>query len=112
MELIVSTLMCHTKGRKHLNSPLQNASEWNNTVRPAFLSGIHYITAAVEVVGCRHHLDKYGDLYADWDTANLNEAQQTVASISFIITFLTVYVVMKCRDEMVTANDEYTGSNN
>ena len=60
-------------------------------MRPACLPGMH-ITEADEVVGCRHHLVKYGDLYVDWDTANLNEAQQTVATISFIISFfLTVY---------------------
>lgn len=33
-----------------------------------------YITEAHEEIVCRHHLDRYGDLYADWDTANLNEA--------------------------------------
>ncbi|XP_078371311.1 52 kDa repressor of the inhibitor of the protein kinase-like [Oculina patagonica] len=46
------------------------------------------------MIGFKRHLDKYGDMYADWDPANRNEAQQILASITsfeFIVVFMAVY---------------------
>ena len=53
-----------------------------------------YIVEALELIGYRRHLTKYGDLYDDWDLANHTEAQKILASITslpFIIGFLTIY---------------------
>jgi len=53
-----------------------------------------FITEALEMIGFKHHLDKYGNTYADWDTASHSDAQQLLASITkfeFIVVFLTVY---------------------
>ena len=46
------------------------------------------------MIGFQCHLAKYGDTYADWDTASRSDAQQVLASITsfeFIVVFLTVY---------------------
>ena len=46
------------------------------------------------MIGFKRHLEKYGNTYADWDTASRSNAQQLLASITnfeFIIVFLTVY---------------------
>ena len=46
------------------------------------------------MIGYGRHLEKYGDLYADWDTASRSEARQILASITsfeLIIVFLTIY---------------------
>ena len=46
------------------------------------------------MIGFKRHLPKYGDMYADWDPANRNEAQQMLASITsfeFIVVFMTMY---------------------
>ena len=46
------------------------------------------------MIGFKRHLPKYGDMYADWDPANRNEAQQILASITsfeFIVVFMTMY---------------------
>ena len=46
------------------------------------------------MIGFKRHLEKYGNTYADWDTASRSDAQQLFTSITnfeFIIVFLTVY---------------------
>ena len=46
------------------------------------------------MIGFKRHLDKYGNTYADWNTASRSDAQQLLASITkfeFIVVFLTVY---------------------
>ena len=46
------------------------------------------------MIGFKRHIPKYGDMYADWDPANRNEAQQILASITsfeFIVVFMTMY---------------------
>ena len=52
------------------------------------------IVEALEVIGFKHHLAKYGNTYADWDSTSRSDAQQILASITlfeFIVVFLTVY---------------------
>ena len=59
-----------------------------------FYQAYCYIVEALEVVGHRQHLERYGNTYADWDTANRSEAQQILAAVTsfnFIVCFLTVY---------------------
>ena len=40
------------------------------------------ITDALEMIGYKWHLEKYGNTYADWDTASRSDAQQLLASIT------------------------------
>ena len=59
-----------------------------------FYQAFVFITEALEMIGFKRHLEKYGNTYADWDTASRSDAQQLLASITnfeFIIVFLTVY---------------------
>ena len=59
-----------------------------------FYQSYVFIVEALEMIGYGHHLERYDDLYADWDQATCSEAQQILASITsfeFIIVFLTVY---------------------
>ncbi len=59
-----------------------------------FYQSFVFMVDALEVIGYQHHLDKYGDIYSDWDAKSRSEAQQIAASITsfgFIVTFLTVY---------------------
>ena len=53
-----------------------------------------FITEAMELIGYKQHLDRYGNTYADWDTSSCSDAQQLLAAITnfkFIVVFLTVY---------------------
>ena len=46
------------------------------------------------MIGFKHHLEKYGRLYADWDSASRSDAQQVLGSITsfeFIIVFVSIY---------------------
>ena len=59
-----------------------------------FYQAFKFLVEALELIGYKHHLQKYGSLYADWDPSNRTEAQQILASITsftFIIGFMTVY---------------------
>ena len=40
-----------------------------------FYQSFVFIIKALEMIGYRHHLEKYGDLYADWDPASRSESQ-------------------------------------
>ena len=54
----------------------------------------HVIVEALEVMGYKWHIDKYGETYLDWEPKVRSEAQQIVTSItsfSFIVTFIAVY---------------------
>ena len=53
-----------------------------------------FITEALELIGYKRHLDRYGNTYADWDTTSRSDAQQSLAAITnfeFIVVFLTTY---------------------
>ena len=57
-----------------------------------FLPSFHL--SSLELIGFKRHFPKYGDMYADWDTVNHNEAQQILASITsfeFIVVFMAMY---------------------
>ena len=46
------------------------------------------------MIGFKRYLGKYGETYADWDSASRSDAQQILASITsfeFIVVFLMVY---------------------
>eukprot|EP00731_Ephydatia_muelleri_P018438 Em0011g478a len=76
----------------------------DNDVPVANMRGLGY--NALELIGYRRHLNKYGDKYADWDTVNRTEAQQILASITsfaFIVSFTCVLQHMKVRGRMWTS---------
>ena len=57
-----------------------------------FYQAFVFIVETLELIGYKRHLDKYGDLYGDWDAANTSEAQQiSITTFEFIIVFLTIY---------------------
>ena len=94
LELIVSTNVPHVGKRKPLLDLCKTRWAERHIAYQHFYQAFTYIVEALELIGYRRHLNKYGDLYADWDPANRTEAQQIVASITsfaFIIGFLTVY---------------------
>lgn len=40
-----------------------------------FFHSFVFIVEALQIIAYQHHLEKYGDLYADWDPASRSEAQ-------------------------------------
>ena len=59
-----------------------------------FYQAYVFIVEALEMIGFKHHLAKYGNMYDDWDSTSRSDAQQILASITsfeFIAGFLTVY---------------------
>ena len=53
-----------------------------------------YVIQALELIGYRRHLDRYGDKYADWDTSSRSDAQQILAAVTsfgFIVCFMSLY---------------------
>ena len=59
-----------------------------------FYQAYVFIVEAFEMIGFKHHLEKYGRLYADWDSASRSDAQQVLGSITsfeFIIVFVSIY---------------------
>ena len=70
------------------------------------------------MIGYSQHLDKYGDLYADWDPASRSDVQQSLASITkfeFIVVFLSMYqylshiagIIVKLQKKTVDIVDAY-----
>ncbi len=90
----MSTNVPHVGKRKPLLDLCKTRWAERHIAYQHFYQAFTYMVEALELIGYRRHLNKYGDLYADWDPANRTEAQQIVASITsftFIIGFLTVY---------------------
>ena len=59
-----------------------------------FYQSFSFTVDALEVIGYQHQLDKYDDLYNDWDPNSRSEVQKTVVSITslgLIVTLMTVY---------------------
>ena len=59
-----------------------------------FYQAFVFIVEALELIGFKRHLAKYGDTYADWEPASRNDAQQILASLTsfeFIVVFMTMY---------------------
>ena len=59
-----------------------------------FYQAYTYLAETLEMIDYRGHIEKHGNMYSDWDTANRNEAQQILVSITsfyFIVVFMVVY---------------------
>ena len=94
LEMIVSKSVAHEGKRKPLLDYCRTRWVERSIAYRHFYQAFIYITEALEMIGYRRHLDKYGNLYADWDPANRTETQQILASITsftFIIVFMIVY---------------------
>ena len=62
-----------------------------------FYQKYKFIVQALELIGHKKHLETYGDMYADWDTANRTKSRQVPAAITsfgFIVSFMTLYEYM------------------
>ena len=65
-----------------------------HTTYQHFYQAFAFIVDALEMIGFKRHLLKYGDIYADWDPESRNEAQQILArftSFEFIVVFMIMY---------------------
>ena len=94
LELIVTAKVQNSVKRKPLLDLCKTRWAERHSAYQHFYQAFIYTVEALEVIGYKRHLDKYGDVYSDWDPANRTEAQQLVASITaftFIIGFMTVY---------------------
>ena len=94
LQLVTSNNVLDTQKRKPLLDLCKTRWAIRQSAYQHFYQSFPFIVDALEVIGYQHHLDKYGDLYSDWDPKSRSEAQQIVASITsfgFIVTFMTVY---------------------
>jgi len=94
LELIVKHNRVNATKRKPLLDLCKTRWAERHTAYLHFYQAFVFIVEALEMIGFKCHLPKYGDLYADWDPANRNEAQQILASImsfEFIVVFMTMY---------------------
>ncbi|KAK2561865.1 hypothetical protein P5673_015259 [Acropora cervicornis] len=94
LELIVTHNIVNETKRKPLLDLCKKRWAERHTAYQHFYQAFVFIVEALEMIGFKRHLSKYGDMYADWDPANCNEAQQILASITsfkFIVVFMTMY---------------------
>ena len=59
-------------------------SRWveRNKAYEHFYQGYEFIVQALQLIRHKKHLETYGDMYAEWDTANRSEAQQILAAMT------------------------------
>ena len=94
LELIVTHNVEDQSKRKPLLDFCKTRWVERHSAYQHFYQAFVFIVEALELIGFKHHLTKYGDTFADWDSASRSVAQQILASITsfeFIIVFLTVY---------------------
>ena len=94
LEMIVKHNIIDSANRKPVLDLCQTRWAERHSAFQHFYQSFVFIVEALEMIAYRHHLEKYGDLYADWDPASRSEAQQILSSITsfeFIVVFLIVY---------------------
>ena len=94
MQLVTSNNVLDTQKRKPLLDLCRTRWAIRQSAYQHFYQSFPFIVDALVVIDYQHHLDKYGDLYCDWNPKSQSEAQQIAASITsfgFIVTFMTVY---------------------
>ena len=94
LQHIVKDNIPDSEKRKPLLDLCKTWWEERHSAYQHFYQAYWYIVEALEVVGHRQHLERYGNTYADWDTATRSEAQQILAAVTsfnFIVCFLAVY---------------------
>ena len=94
LEMIVTQNVPDAGKRKPLLDLCKTRWAERHNAYQHFYQAYVFIVEALEMIGYRYHLDKYGSLYADWDSSSCSDAQQILASITtfkFVVIFLTVY---------------------
>ena len=94
LELIVKHNVMNEAKRKPLLDLCKTRWAERHTAYQNFYQAFVFILEALEMIGFKRHLDKYGDTFADWDPANRSEAQQMLAGITsfeFIVVFMIMY---------------------
>ena len=97
LELIVKHNVVDQAKRKPLLDLCKTRWAERHSAYQHFYQAFVFLVEALELIGFKRHLAKYGDTYADWDPASRSDAQQVLASITsfeFIVVFLTVYQFM------------------
>ena len=94
LELIISQNVIDETRRKPLLDVCRTRWAERQSAYQHFYQAFVFITEALELIGYKRHLDRYGNTYADWDTTSRSDAQQILAAITnfeFIVVFLTAY---------------------
>lgn len=94
LELIVNQNVVDAAKRKPLLDLCKTRWAERHSAYQHFYQAFVFIVEALEMIGFKRHLAKYGDKYADWDPASCSDAQQILASIAsfeFIVVFMTMY---------------------
>jgi len=94
LELIIKQNMVDETRRKPLLDVCRTRWAERQSAYQHFYQAYVFITEALELIGYKRHLEKYGATYSDWDTTSRSDAQQLLAGITnfeFIVVFLTVY---------------------
>ena len=94
LEMIVRQNVVDTEKRKALLDLCKTRWAERHYAYQHFYQAYVFIVEALEMIGFKHHLEKYGRLYADWDSASRSDAQQVLGSITsfeFIIVFVSIY---------------------
>ena len=94
LEQVVSANVPDAEKRKPLLDLCKTRWAERHVAYQRFYQGLPFIVEALEVMGYKRHIEKYGETYLDWEPKVRSEAQQIVTSItsfSFIVTFMAVY---------------------
>ena len=94
LELIVKHNIVNVTKRQPLLDLCKTRWAERHTAYQHFYQAFVFIVEALEMIGLKRYVPKYGDMYADWDPAIRKEAQQILASITsfeFIVVFMTMY---------------------
>ena len=94
LELIVKHNIVNVTKRQPLLDLCKTRWAERHTAYQHFYQAFAFIVKALEMIGLKRHVPKYGDMYADWEPLIRKEAQQILASITsfeFIVVFMTMY---------------------
>ena len=94
LELIIRQNVVDETRRKPLLDVCRTRWAERQSAYQHFYQAYVFITEALELIGYKRHMEKYGTTYSDWGTTSRSDAQQLLAGIisfEFIIVFLTTY---------------------
>ena len=94
LELIIRQNVVDETRRKPLLDVCRTRWAERQSAYQHFYQAYVFITEALELIGYKRHMEKYGTTYSDWGTTSRSDAQQLLAGIisfEFIVVFLTTY---------------------